>query len=848
MKRVLIGLAILLLALAALALSVVLGLSRFALPWLAARIHHDTGYQIVAESMDFHFRRGIILEDLRVLSPEKKEVFTASRFYLRPRWKPLIRERQLVIDEVSVDTPDGRISGRGVISKEWDADVRVEFRANKARPTAPPAGILTAQLVKGRGGVVARISHGALQVSAIAQINVPDKQVEATLRTGRYSWKPGVPQPWDLQDLTVRLKGNLSRWRVQALTHFHKPGSLRYSGSIEKLEEEAGWKIYWDSIALHLAPNTEWRTTRPGMAVVNQKGDISIPDLAMSDGTGQLQGAAHLGKKIKNVQLKANKVLAGPLIAWAYPERGIQGTIDGTVDLQGSVTAPTGKIDVAISSGLVKGVMFQHIQGRIRLEPPWIIVEKIEMEVPQTGKNVTGSGRLPWHLVQKTSPNLPMDLRFQTADTDPRFLSTFMPGVEIEAGGHLGVQAVVQGRYPDVTVEGQATLQAPRVRYPSAGVDFSEVELALKSQGKHAEITQGKAKLGKGTIQLSGKVIWPKLDITLVADKATFLIPKNIDLKTDARIHLGGHLEAPELTGEIRPKDGTYTVPRKDKKDKDKEKDEKEAPEAKKPAEETSETWKALTMDIRTVWDHGMWYRDGLTKIETAADLKIRKRSGSPDVALVGPLTLIRGSYDAYGKDFVIDSGDINFTGGSEINPIISIQANYRTPGYTVYLSVSGNLKPAPRLKFTSSPPLTEQEIISLLVTGRVSSSLSGTSGSDDQAKAAAADVASSYLTRSLRESGLNLGLDVVRVTPSATGTVWTVGRYLGPDLFVSYGQNPKDSASSVVNADYSLSKRWSLATQASSTSDTFVDLLFRYPLKRRESKPEPKPEPEPSK
>jgi autotransporter translocation and assembly factor TamB len=101
-----------------------------------------------------------------------------------------------------------------------------------------------------------------------------------------------------------------------------------------------------------------------------------------------------------------------------------------------------------------------------------------------------------------------------------------------------------------------------------------------------------------------------------------------------------------------------------------------------------------------------------------------------------------------------------------------------------------------------------------------------------------AADVASTYLTRTLRESGLNLGLDVVRVTPTPTGTIWTVGRYVGPDLFVSYGQNPKDSATSVVNAEYFLTRRWSISTQASSANDNYVDFLFRYPLERRKKNP----------
>jgi hypothetical protein len=49
------------------------------------------------------------------------------------------------------------------------------------------------------------------------------------------------------------------------------------------------------------------------------------------------------------------------------------------------------------------------------------------------------------------------------------------------------------------------------------------------------------------------------------------------------------------------------------------------------------------------------------------------------------------------------------------------------------------------------------------------------------------------------------LDLDVVRVSPSEKGNEWTVGRYWGSKLFLSYSYTPEDAANQVLKAEYSL-------------------------------------------
>jgi hypothetical protein len=47
----------------------------------------------------------------------------------------------------------------------------------------------------------------------------------------------------------------------------------------------------------------------------------------------------------------------------------------------------------------------------------------------------------------------------------------------------------------------------------------------------------------------------------------------------------------------------------------------------------------------------------------------------------------------------------------------------------------------------------------------------------------------------------------------------------------VSYGQPIQGSATRVFNADYYISKDWTLSGQTGASEDSHLDFLFRYPL-----------------
>lgn len=342
----------------------------------------------------------------------------------------------------------------------------------------------------------------------------------------------------------------------------------------------------------------------------------------------------------------------------------------------------------------------------------------------------------------------------------------------------------------------------------------------------------------KGTFSISGESHLPNLQVILAGRDIQFKIPRRLDFLGDANLQLGGTMDRPDLSGKLSVRRGTYEVPPK----------KKEGPPAPRTAADEFEEsfWQNMHLNVAAQWPGNVWYRDGLSKIESQADIRVMKESGTKQIYLSGVLTLVRGSYNVYGRDFVIKSGELTFRGPPDIDPNIQIEAEYKTDEVTVELQVSGTAS-QPKLTLTSTPPMTQPEILSYLATGISSvrgSELNKSGGSPvSGGSTLAAGVLSSYLTNEVRASGLNvLQLDVLRVTPTANGNVWTVGRYLGPKFFFSYSTNSKDTANKVVNGEYMLSPRWSLVGQTGSNTDDYLDIQFRVPWVRKEKK---KPEPD---
>jgi translocation and assembly module TamB len=170
-------------------------------------------------------------------------------------------------------------------------------------------------------------------------------------------------------------------------------------------------------------------------------------------------------------------------------------------------------------------------------------------------------------------------------------------------------------------------------------------------------------------------------------------------------------------------------------------------------------------------------------------ELVVRESPGVPTTGS-GQL-MVAGTYKAYGQDLTIKDGRLLFAGTPLDNPRLAIVAmrdindNLQTG-----LRIGGSAK-SPVITVISDPNVGEADALSYLVTGRSLSDVGSASGSSQDALASA--------TRSLEGAGAGLvakrigqrlGLDEASVEENEMigGSALTVGEYLSPRLYLSYG------------------------------------------------------------
>lgn len=196
----------------------------------------------------------------------------------------------------------------------------------------------------------------------------------------------------------------------------------------------------------------------------------------------------------------------------------------------------------------------------------------------------------------------------------------------------------------------------------------------------------------------------------------------------------------------------------------------------------------------------------------------------------------VDGTYKAYGQDLSIEQGQLLFASTPIDNPALNIRAS-RTlnpnatidEGQKVGLYVSGTAR-RPILTVFSNPVMEQSDALSYLVTGKPLSQVKG--GEGNMVGAAAQALGSAAGDLLAKSVGSKLGIDDIGVSNNdALGgtSAFTVGKYLSPRLYLSYGVGLFDPGQ-VITLRYIFSHRWNFEAQ---NATDFSRASLNYRLER---------------
>jgi autotransporter translocation and assembly factor TamB len=323
---------------------------------------------------------------------------------------------------------------------------------------------------------------------------------------------------------------------------------------------------------------------------------------------------------------------------------------------------------------------------------------------------------------------------------------------------------------------------------------------------------------GEGRVAVAGRIgIWdPELPLELQVDieKANLVRRDEVEAVLSGAIHVGGRLSRPSVTGRLVIDRADILL------------DNIAPPEprlltdfdANEPIHEAAvskaKAGLPFALDLDVSMPDQIFASASVIDSVWGGDLKIKDAPGGVSVA--GTMRPRRGYLSFIGKKFrLTDDGRIEFDGAVPASPSLNISAEYFRSDIVAHLVLTGKLN-NPQYALTSTPALPEDEVLSQVLFGRDTSSIS-----PYQAYQIAA--AARQLSGGVRGPGFMyqmrqaLSIDSLEWrepdTPDGKSSV-VAGKYVTPGLYVEVNNTLEDKEGSTgMMAEYEVTKHFSVET-----------------------------------
>jgi translocation and assembly module TamA len=472
----------------------------------------------------------------------------------------------------------------------------------------------------------------------------------------------------------------------------------------------------------------------------------------------------------------------------------LSATLTGEARLTGRLSARDelkGRLTLAATTARVQDVAIDAAPFTLTLDHGVVTTEGLTLTGP--GGTFVARGRA--------------DLESRTLDASGR------GRIELRALSPLLEEAVMTGSADvDLTLSGPLANPRPRgvVAVQDATLRLRDIEQPLTAiaarlsfEDGGLRIEEGAGMLGGGPVRLSGTAALEGLrvagvDVKLSGTDMGIRYPvggegsgiwEDFKARVDAELTLTGRPGDFLLAGNVAIERGLY--------DADIFLEEGFLPPDVPPAAaEPSRLRRSIALNISAATQNAILVRNNVAQLEAVGSLWLRGDAAEP--APFGRLEIRPGGkVFLQERDFTISSGHLLYTGTTEPDIVVRADtlledvevARGEIVDMQVTLVVEGPLD-RPGLRFDSTPPLSQQEIASLIATGQRSLVLS--SGANLVGQQAAALLAGRF-TREVARGLLDLGFDTVEIQPELIalegdpGARFTFGKQVGSDVRLIY-------------------------------------------------------------
>lgn len=627
---------------------------------------------------------------------------------------------------------------------------------------------------------------------------------------------------WQGRRLTLNLTGTPEAHRAQLELDAI---DLRLTTLLQGGWTSPLWRGHLEQLAIDQSRLGRWSLSEPA-ALLAGADRFSLAQTCLRQDQARLCTSAAWSPDDSRIDANLSRIPLPRLLYWLPAEVAVDGNIDGELHLTGTFPALTGDTRLTLP------------QGDLRLETPGEQPLQLALRDGVVSLHMGPEGNQATFALSAAGGEIAADARTAPFTTegplavtgnlraqlpDLRPLGLLLPGLS-DIRGRLAAQAKIGGHLGQPQIEGEVTLNDGAANLPQLGLALEGIQLNARNRGRERLALEGQLSSGGGTLGLQGELQldpaqgWPlslklqgeEVQVVRLPEAVAYASP-NLDIQLQNRqLTIQGNLKLPRADIQLRElPDSAVGVSE----------DEVivggSSPPAKAPP---------LDMAVRVAVQIGEQVHFSGFGLETRVQGLVGLNSREGRTLAQGELNLKEGRYRAYGQDLTIEQGRLLFNGPPQ-NPTLDIRATRlsKDRSVTAVLNVNGNLR-NPLVQVSSNPSLPEEEALAYLVTGQ-GLSAEGPGGAALLRQAAAAK----GLEKSqeiLNRVASGLGMDEVRFEEGETleDTALLLGKYLSPDLYVSYAVGLFDNRGALVTR-YRLSERLRLEVQSGSSQS--MDLIY---------------------
>ncbi len=579
-----------------------------------------------------------------------------------------------------------------------------------------------------------------------------------------------------------------------------------------------GQELRLDALSLATG-DTQWAIPRGSPATIRYDGSqIEIRDLALVNGGQRLTAEGTIlldapeagGEPAGRLAIAAESVALDTLDDLTVGDRGLAGRLDAAATLTGRLADPVVEGTAAVVGGAFRDFSFEQLAASVHYDARGAT---FDLRLDQSAAaSLEASGTAPPAMLRAGAPQpadaWPLDVRAHSNAIELGVVQGFTPAVT-DAAGTLALDLRVTGTPQAPRLDGDLTVSGGAFSLPAMGTSYTGLDAAVRFEGSRARIERFQVlDDDKDALTVDGAVAITEgmdgvVDLRVKADEFRLADNQLGELQVHLDLLASGTLTSPSVTGEIAVHEGTIEV---DRALEFVQSGLYSTEEVKEEAEEAvgadAGAAGGLQFDVRIRVPDNLVVRGdnirlggkgtalGDMNVTLGGDLTATRGAGG-EPTVVGSVRTIRGYYEFQGRRFDVErDGTIGFKGPDLTNPTLDVTAHRDIAGVRATVAVQGTAQ-QPRLVLSSTPPLEDADILSLIIFNRPVNDLAqGERASLSlQAQQLVGGAVASPLAESLRDV---LDVDLLEIQAVAQGTTGpgvTVGQQLGERVFLQFRQ-----------------------------------------------------------